>query len=235
MKPTPDRGFKLAFKIIGVGKHRWTHFWMRYSGISRLGRIATRLATFGNPPYKGCMPLARFYPHGYISASVEICHDQFSFGRNVFLGDRVVVYQGQDGGSVDIGSQAAIHRDCIFETGFGGSISIGEKTSIQNRGQLSAYVGDIVIGRHVQIAPGCSFYPYNHGMDKHELISRQPLTSKGAIRVEDDAWIGVGVTILENVRVGKGAVVGANAVVTKDVPDFCVAAGNPALVIGERG
>lgn len=212
----------------------WSRFWMRYAGIGKIGRFATRLATIGVPPYKARMPLARFYLHGYIAPSVEICHSQIKFGDNIFLGDRVVIYKGQDGGGVNLGKKVAVHRDCIFETGFGGSITIGEQTSIQNRGQFSGYLGDIQIGNHVQIAPNCSFYPYNHGVNQNELISRQPLKSKGPIRIGDDVWIGVGATILENVRIGTGAIIGANAVVTKDVPDFCVAVGNPAVVLGNR-
>jgi acetyltransferase-like isoleucine patch superfamily enzyme len=180
------------------------------------------------------MPLARFYSHGYIAPNVEICHCQLKLCKYIFIGDRVVIYQGQDGGAVNIGSKVTVHRDCIFETGFGGSISIGEQTSIQNRGQFSAYIGDIYIGEHVQIAPNCSFYPYNHGVKKRELMSKQPLKSMGPIRVGDDVWIGVGATILENVNIGTGAIIGANAVVTKDIPDFCIAAGNPAVVIGKR-
>ena len=48
--------------------------------------------------------------------------------------------------------------------------------------------------------------------------------------IEDDVWIGRRVIIMGGVRVGKGAVIGAGAVVTKDVPPYCVAAGNPAVI-----
>lgn len=53
----------------------------------------------------------------------------------------------------------------------------------------------------------------------------------GPVEIEDDAWIGTGSIILPNVRVGKGAVVGAGAVVTKDVPDFTVVVGVPARAV----
>lgn len=199
-----------------------------------MGRLATRLATLPVPPYKARLSLARMHPHGYVAPSAEICHPQLKIGKHVFVGDRVAVYQGNQGGGVTFGDEAAVHRDCIFETGFGGNIVIDEFTSIQNRCQFSAYANDIRIGKHVQIAPACSFFPYNHGLSKASSIAGQPLTSQGPIVVEDDAWIGVGATILENVRIGTGAVIGAGAVVTRDIAAYGIAVGNPAAVIGHR-
>jgi acetyltransferase-like isoleucine patch superfamily enzyme len=207
---------------------------MRFSGTNVFGRLATRLATIPVPPYKGRLHLARMHFHGYVAPSVEICHDRLEIGRQVFVGDRVAVYKGVQGGGVTFRDKAAVHRDCVFETGFGGSIVIGESTSIQNRCQFSAYAGDIRIGNHVQIAPACSFFPYDHGLSRASSISGQPLTSEGPIVVEDDAWIGAGAVILENVHIGTGAVVGAGAVVTKDVADYGIAVGNPAAIIGHR-
>jgi acetyltransferase-like isoleucine patch superfamily enzyme len=66
-------------------------------------------------------------------------------------------------------------------------------------------------------------------------IVEQPLTSRGDIIIEDEAWISTGVIILDGVRVGKGAVVGAGSVVTRDIPDNAIAYGVPAKVIKMRG
>lgn len=84
------------------------------------------------------------------------------------------------------------------------------------------------------MAPNCGLYPYNHGIEANRLIKGQPLTSSGPIIVEDDAWIGFGVAILENIRIGAGAVVAAGAVVTRDIPAGAVVAGNPARIIRYR-
>jgi acetyltransferase-like isoleucine patch superfamily enzyme len=65
-------------------------------------------------------------------------------------------------------------------------------------------------------------------------MSHQSLHSKGPIIVEDDVWLGVGVTVLSGVRIGKGSVVGAGAVVTHDVPEGAIVAGVPARVIKMR-
>ena len=59
----------------------------------------------------------------------------------------------------------------------------------------------------------------------------RPMYSKGPVVIEDNVWIGEMVCILPNVRIGKGSIIGANAVVTKDVPANALVGGNPARVI----
>ncbi|MGQ9570233.1 MAG: acyltransferase [bacterium] len=215
-------------------KHLWMRFWMRYAGLSPLGRIATRLATLFCPPYKARSYLARLNSKGYIAPNASICHDALYLNNNVFIGDRVVIYKAKDGGAVKIGKGTHIYCDTIIETGVGGSLTIGANTSIQPRCQFSAYKGPILIGCGVQIAPNCAFYPYNHGMAPDEPIMKQQLQTKGGITIEDDAWLGFGVVVLDGVRIGKGAIVGAGAVVTHSIPDGAIAVGVPARVIKMR-
>jgi len=124
--------------------------------------------------------------------------------------------------------------DIYIETGQGGSLKIGSDTYIQPRCQFSAYLAPIEIGFGVQIAPNCAFYPYDHGCAPGELISKQPLKTKGGIIIDDDALLGYGVIVLSGVRIGKGAVIGAGSVVTRDVPDGAIAVGAPARVIKMR-
>ncbi len=85
------------------------------------------------------------------------------------------------------------------------------------------------------IAPGCGFFPYQHGADPNELMCRQPLVSAGDIVIEDDVWIGSGARVMDGVTIGRGAIIGAGAVVTKDVPPYSIALGVPARVVGRRG
>ena len=134
-----------------------------------------------------------------------------------------------------IGDSTHIMRDSVLETGQGGSIEIGTDTFLHPRCQVMAYKGDIEIGDHVAIAPNCAFYAYNHGSQLGELIKRQPVETRGGIRVGDDAWLGVGVVVLDGVSVGAGAIIGAGSVVTEDVPDNAIAVGNPARVVAMRG
>jgi acetyltransferase-like isoleucine patch superfamily enzyme len=91
--------------------------------------------------------------------------------------------------------------------------------------------GGIRIGDDVFLAPMVQMLAVNHIYhDTTRPISLQGITCQGII-VEDGAWIGGGAIILDGVRIGKNAVVGAGAVVTRDVPDYCVAVGNPARVV----
>jgi acetyltransferase-like isoleucine patch superfamily enzyme len=215
-------------------KNFWERFWMRYAGLGNFGRIATRLATWFAPPYYGRCYLARLNPKGYIASSAIVHHNSVHFGPNIFIGDRVVIYQHADGGSVELGKRVHIYGETFIQTGTGGSLNIGDNSHIHPRCQFSAYKASIHIGSGVLIAPNCAFYPYNHGIASGELIKDQPLQSKGDIIVGDDAWLGFGVIVLDGVRIGKGAAIGAGSVVTNNIPDEAIAVGKPASVVKMR-
>jgi acetyltransferase-like isoleucine patch superfamily enzyme len=209
---------------------RWAWFWMKFAGVNRVGRIAASCATWFAPPYKSRTYLAHLTKNSYISPNATIFHNELELDNNVFIGEKVVIHQAQNGGAVKIGKRTHLHREIIIETGDEGSLIIGNDTHIQPRCQFSAYKGKIIIGSDVQIAPFCAFYPYNHRFEAGNSIKDQALFTKGGIVIEDDAWIGVGVIVLDGVRIGKGAVVAAGAVVIHDIPDEAIAAGVPARV-----
>ena len=213
---------------------RWRRFWMRFAGISSPGRAATRMAALFLPPYYARVALARMNSNGYFSPKAIISHPILNLGRNIYIDDGVLIYQDKDGGNVELGDSVHLHRGTILQTGQGGSISIGSRTHIQPRCQLSAYKSPIVIGKEVEIAPYCAFYPYNHGMAAGKPIRHQPLQSKGGIFIDEDAWLSVGVIVLDGVRIGKGAVVGAGSVVTKNLPANSISSGVPARVVKMR-
>lgn len=215
-------------------KQRWARFWMRYAGLGSLGRMACLFATWFSPPYKSRSYLAYITNNFFIEPSAVIHHADLHIHKNVFIGDRVIIYQNKEGGRVWIGQGSHIHRDSIIETGFGGMLKIGNNTHIQPRCQFSAYKGSIVIGSKVQIAPNCAFYPYDHGYEPDKAIAEQALYTKGGIVIEDDVWIGVSVVVLDGVKIGSGAVIGAGSVVTKDIATGVIAAGSPARVLRMR-
>ena len=94
-------------------------------------------------------------------------------------------------------------------------------------------LGEITFGEHVQIGPHTVMWGRDHGMAEGAPMRAQP-HAKAPIRVGDDVWIGASCVILKGVTVGSGAVVGAGSVVTRDVPERAVVAGNPAQVIKQR-
>ncbi len=192
------------------------------------------LAGWFYPPYKARHALAKMSPAGYLSPRAELHHPGLSLGSHVFIGDGVTVFGCSGGEKVVLGDEVYINKDTIIETGHGGGLTIGDRTTIQPRCQFSAYKGNIHIGEDVQIAPACAFYPYNHSMSTDVAMKQQPLISKGGIRIDNDVWLGYGVIVLDGVHIGNGAVIGAGSVVNRDIPANTIAAGVPARVIKHR-
>jgi acetyltransferase-like isoleucine patch superfamily enzyme len=85
------------------------------------------------------------------------------------------------------------------------------------------------------IASHTGIYANNHNFaDLTRPMNSQGVTSKGIV-IENDCWLGTGVKVLDGVRIGRGSIIGAGAVVTKDIPPYSIAVGVPAKVIGQRG
>ncbi|GAA1112317.1 hypothetical protein GCM10009630_06750 [Kribbella jejuensis] len=111
-----------------------------------------------------------------------------------------------------------------------GRIALGADSTIN---PFSAVRGEVTIGDGVRIGAHTSLLAFNHGTEPGEPIFRQPHTSLG-ITIGDDVWIGSNVTILDGVTIGPHTIIGAGAVVTKDIPANSVAAGNPARILRSR-
>ncbi|ENW3889563.1 acyltransferase [Neisseria gonorrhoeae] len=87
----------------------------------------------------------------------------------------------------------------------------------------------LVVGKNVMMGPECLLYSTNHKFDR-ENKRFEGYTEIRPITLEDDVWPGRRVIVMAGVTVGRGSVVGAGAVVTKDIPPYSLAAGNPAVV-----
>jgi acetyltransferase-like isoleucine patch superfamily enzyme len=230
----PRTGRGVLARIAGKSQRAWSRFWMRYAGLCPIGRFATRLATLGTKPCFGRVYLADLYPHGYVAPSAAIDHDDLRLGRNVFLGDNVVILRRHRGGPVQFEDNVHLYGDTFINTGENGSIRIGEGSHIQHRCHLSAFYGSIQIGCRAEIAPNCAFYAHNHGIALGTPIREQPLSTKGGVVLEDDVWLGFGVVVLDGVHIGAGAVIAAGSVVTTDIPSNAIASGNPARIVSFR-
>jgi acetyltransferase-like isoleucine patch superfamily enzyme len=212
----------------------WRRIWMQLSGIRFVGRMGTRMALIGMPSGFQRHALAGFSSHGFISHTATINRDKIKIGKNVFIDDKVLIYQEANAGPVKLSDRVKIHEDTQILVGLGGSVDIGADTSIHRGCQIESYQASIKIGCRVEIAPRCAFQSFDHGMEPELPISKQPLTTKGPISIDDDAWLGYGVIVLSGVCIGEGAVIGAGSVVTRDVPAGAVAVGVPARVIRMR-
>jgi acetyltransferase-like isoleucine patch superfamily enzyme len=159
----------------------------------------------------------RIAPSIYIakSAMIQTDSDGCSFGGRILVSEGVTISDGviiaAYGGTIEIAANAYIGPYCVLY-GHGG-LSIGQNT---------------MIGAHTVVVPA------NHGFGPVDApMNVQPLTREG-ISIGEDVWIGSGCTVLDGVRIGNGAVIGAGSVVTKDIDAYCVAFGVPAVVARSR-
>jgi len=119
-------------------------------------------------------------------------------------------------------------------------IYIGDRVVIRSHTMLFAdprpgEAGKIIIEDNVLIAAGAHVYTANHQFsDPHVPIANQGHNRARDVILRTGSWIGANAIILPGVEIGVGAVVGAGSVVTKSVPEACVAAGNPAHIIRSR-
>lgn len=117
----------------------------------------------------------------------------------------------------------ALFRMCGYL--IGKDVFIGEDLIISD----NIHDKNVIIGDRVSIAPRVTLVTFS--APNLSRIRPYVKVANGKIKIENDAWIGVGAIILPNVTIGKGAVVGAGAVVITDVPPYTVVAGVPAKVI----
>ncbi len=131
---------------------------------------------------------------------------------------------------------------CTFSKG--AKITVGEETYIGPDTNIRAF-RDISIGSRVQISFGVNIYDNNsHSTSaRSRYLHAQEILAHGhpesvedldmaPIRIGDDVWIGFGATVLKGVHIGDGAIIGAQAVVTHDVPAMAIVVGNPQRIVG---
>ena len=180
-----------------------------------------------------------------------------SLSRNVRIGNsqigptcRLRLDCPREDVALRIGDRCLLHNEFIFES-TRGEITVGNGVFI-NGGTKLISRSSIVIGDAVTIAWGCLIYDHNsHSISYLDRIADQdqqlidfPLgnmvankdwTSVAAapIKICNYAWLGFDVVVLKGVTIGEGAIIGARAVVTKNIPPWTIAAGNPARVVKE--
>lgn len=131
----------------------------------------------------------------------------------------ILAYTGH---AINIGRNADISR----------KVSIDDESSIGDRSYIQ---GEVHIGKYVMMGQECRIYTSNHRIDRLDIpMCQQGLDLEKPVFIEDDVWIGSRVTILPGIHIGHGAVIGAAAVVTKDVPEYAVVGGNPARILKYR-
>lgn len=132
---------------------------------------------------------------------------------------------------LDLGSRIGI-RNSVTLGGYG-RITVGDGTAI-NEGCVITAMERVDIGARVMIAPRVYILDVDHKFDRRDIpIAEQGYVVRPVV-IEDDVWIGTGAVITKGVRIARGAIIGANSVVTRDIPPYAIAVGVPAKVIKER-
>lgn len=127
------------------------------------------------------------------------------------------------------GKNINIEHGAFFASGF--EIEVGDNSGL---GLNSRVTGPLKIGDDVMIGPDVMIFTQNHETSRLDIPMRLQTAPKKGVVIEDDVWIAARVIILPGITIHKGAIVGAGAVVTKDVPQYAVVGGNPARVIKYR-
>ncbi len=163
--------------------------------------------------------------HGMFLVGKEV---QISHGKHIRCGKSVkfedyseihgLCSEGLNFGDyVTISRGVMIRPSSYYGGDYGIGLTMGEHSSIGPYGYVGCS-GRITIGKNVMFGPKCSLFAENHVFsDTQSSIKSQGVQQKGII-VEDDCWIGSNVTILDGVTIGKGSVIGAGTLVTKDIP-----------------
>jgi acetyltransferase-like isoleucine patch superfamily enzyme len=114
-----------------------------------------------------------------------------------------------------------------------GTLTVGDKVVFGRNVSVNCYL-DVEIGTDVLFADDIYVSDFDHNFAALDLPIKDQGIAKARVRIEPNVWLGTKVTICRGVVVGTGSVVGANAVVTRDLPPYSVAAGVPARVIRDR-
>jgi carbonic anhydrase/acetyltransferase-like protein (isoleucine patch superfamily) len=152
------------------------------------------------------------------------------FGKGCRIGRQAELNASQ--GNIELGEQSSLGLFSLVESR-GDLVRIGARTAIGPFCILYGH-GGLEIGNDCMIASHVVFIPENHRFDRLDVPMREQGGTRKGICVEDDVWLATQVVVLDGVRIGKGAVVGAGAVVTRDIPPYAIAHGVPARVISYR-
>jgi acetyltransferase-like isoleucine patch superfamily enzyme len=140
-------------------------------------------------------------------------------------------------GKISFGENCSVATGAVIQ----GNVSLGDHCSIQTNSILIGYGtaaqpdGKITLGNHVRIAPNVMMFGGDHIFDNPDVPIHRQGHRLAPIIIGDDVWIAGRAMITAGVTIGRGSVIGAGAVVTRDIPPFSIAVGCPARVIGVRG
>jgi len=163
-------------------------------------------------------------PRWWVRTFVNPFYHKKGPGTRVFRNARVDTMPFN---SFEMGSNSTIEAYTFINNGMG-AVSIGNSSFI---GAMNVIIGPVRIGNDIMTAQNVVMSGLNHGFSNVSTAFRYQPCTTGLITIGDGTWVGANSVITAGVTVGKFCVIAAGSVVTKDVPDYSIAAGNPARVI----
>jgi len=164
---------------------------------------------------------------GYLEAGADFIVEDYA-EINCLSKQKMIV-----GNRVSIGKFAIIRPSNIYGGEIGEGLKIGDNSNIGPYSYIGCS-GYIEIGNNVMISPRVSIYAENHVFNRTDITIKEQGVEKQFVKIEDDCWIASNSIILAGVTIGKGSVIAAGSIVTKDVPPYSVVAGVPAQIIKQR-
>jgi acetyltransferase-like isoleucine patch superfamily enzyme len=175
-----------------------------------------------------------FHPRSFGSEVINLRNIAIGSGSKASKGSRLFCFDKNS--KIWIGKKVWMARSVDLHARSGNILRIGDFSSVQDNCKL---IGQVSIGRYCILAPNVfmSSGAHQFSVSPSKLIRIQdlesPLVDK-PIKIEEDVWLGINVVVSGGITIGRGAIVGASSVVTKDIPPYTICAGIPAKVIGER-
>ena len=148
--------------------------------------------------------------------------ETISIANNSFIAPEANLF-AEGGRDIKIGNRCMIAADSFLH----GPITMGHEVAINHGCSMDGGRHGITIGSQTRIANNVTIYAFNHGMAPDSPIYQQASNSQGVI-IGKDVWVGAQAGIVDGVTIGNHAVIGMGAVVTKNVADYAIVAGNPA-------
>lgn len=156
---------------------------------------------------------------------------KIELSRGCFIDDHVSLSaRGGDETAIVLGSEVFVGRSTVIGVR-NGRIELGDHCNIGGSCRVGCSGGTVRIGRQVMVGAFTYIGGGNHRADRTDIpMAQQGQDFKGGVVIGDDVWIGGGCQVLDGVKIGRGAIIGAGSVVTRDIPDYAVAYGVPARV-----
>lgn len=161
------------------------------------------------------------------------CPNRILLGDNIAIDSSAVLDAKGKESSIQMGNSVLVSKGSVFSCA-SGNIKVGNEISIGPYCYIRASRSSIVIGSYITIGSHTTIISGNPDYERLDIPMMKQLGSAKGIIIEDDVWIGVGVQIIDGVRIGRGSVIGAGAVVIDDIPPYGIAIGVPAKVIKMR-